>query len=605
MRLKITSILGLVLLALISTEAGATSYLSRDYYSAGDDCLYQLRERSISGEVVLGTDGLVGGDNCDGEFGGLPYIIESNITIESTGVLRIEPGVTVRFKDGPCNFTVYGTLIAEDVLFASDNVPPFPGDWSGIRLSGTNAAHSQFTDCAFEYGGASQNEVLAFVQCEDGADISIEGCEFRYSGHYGILTDGASPDIIGCTFSHCELFPIYQRSLDSFPNYDGNTFIENKHQGVLLGSGTIPNSGTWQNPGIPYVVSMFGGNGLLEIPRDVTLVLEAGTIVKFINNEGRLDVLGVLRAEGTPLQAVAFTSYANDWAGGDSNGDGDETSPAPGDFSAIRFLSGDSAASYLTCCMISYGGQGRAGTASVYLSLGANVTFNTCLIDHSADVGLKAINAYPQLLGCFFIANETAVLCTSGAQPALNHCSFYDNGYAVINESYTKVVGAQNCYWGHESGPFDNSDDTASGGFYNPFGQGDPVSDGVDYRGFLDEAFWGPTFSIRTNSGSFTTGDQFRLLAGYASLQGEMTLDAYIAFVFPSGDMIFYPDLGVMPTPIPLWLPAFSAVPEFGLWEPLVPGGIPLGEYSVLAAGFWPGTFDFVTNLAGSSFEIY
>ena len=77
--------------------------------------------------------------------------------------------------------------------------------------------------------------------------------------------DSASPKIADCAFIECERFPIYQRSLDSFPDYSGNAFIDNAYRGVLLASGTIEQSGTWQNPGIPYVISMFGGVGLLKL----------------------------------------------------------------------------------------------------------------------------------------------------------------------------------------------------------------------------------------------------------------------------------------------------------------------------------------------------
>jgi len=590
---------------MLSLDAGATSYVSRDYYKVGDNCTYQIHDRSITGEVVLSTSGLVGGDNCDGEPGGLPYIIESNIVVEPTAVLRIEPGVTIKFKDGPTNFTVYGTLIADGVLFTSNSVPPFPRDWSGIRFSGPSAAHSILSNCVFEYGGASQNDVLALVQCEDGADITIQNCTFSHSGLYGILTDGASPRITGCTFSDCERFPIYQRSLDSFPDYSGNVFIDNAYRGVLVASGTIERSGTWQNPGIPYVVSLFGGVGLLDVAQNATLTLEPGTTVKFISRQGRLDVHGELRAEGKPLQPVTFTSFANDWAGGDSNGDGDSSAPAPGDFAGLTFFS-KSSGSFLSCCEVSFAGQGRQGSAAVTLSIGANLLFNTCLIDHSLDVGLKASSANPTLVGCIFTGNQTAVLCKNDAMPTIDHCSFFQNSeYAVNNESVNTTIQAQNCFWGDATGPSDTSDDTSTGGLYNPNGQGDHVSDRVDYSGFLPDPFWGPTFSIRPNRTMCSAGNNFRLLGAYANLDGERSLDVYVAIMFPTGELVFYPHLTSIPEPVPVVLPALSALPEFELLGLQIPDGIPLGNYYVFAAGCEPGAFEFVSNIAYYQFGIY
>lgn len=590
---------------LIAVDLMATSYISRDYYIVGgEDCEYEINERSISSDITLGMGGLINGDNCEGKLGGMPYVLEDDLVIEPTGVLRLQPGVTLKFKDELSTLTVYGTLIAEGVLFTTYNVPPFPSDWSGVRFSGENAAHSRLADCSFEYGGASDEEILGMVQCEDGADISIVNCTFSYSGLYGVLTDGASPRIEGCTFIGCERFPIYQRSLDDFPDYFDNRFTDNAFQGVLLASGRIERSGTWQNPGIPYAVSVFGGSGQVEIGQDATLTLEPGAIVKFIEPEGRLDVNGGLVCNGTPTQPVVFTSFADDWSGGDTNGDGGETWPEPGQYTGLRFLSGSSGRSFLSCTIMSYGGQGRDGTAAVHLSLGANVLFNTCLFAHSSQIGIKVVGAAPSLLGCFIMNNQTGVHCKDNAQPILDRCNFIGNGdYAVFNES-SRVVQARDCFWGDGTGPYDPDDDTAEGGFYNPGGLGDAVSNRVDYGSYLYDRAMGPTFSIRTNEPTYSEGETFRALVSYANISGETYLDAYIAIMLPDGALVFWPTYGLDPFAFPLQLAGLSGLPECELFSVPVPGGLPAGDYGAFAAGFWPGTFDFVTNLAHSQFEI-
>ncbi|MBI4848772.1 MAG: hypothetical protein HY808_09400 [Nitrospirae bacterium] len=57
----------------------------------------------------------------------------------------------------------------------------------------------------------------------------------------------------------------------------------------------------------------------------------------------------------------------------------------------------------------------------------------------------------------------------------MNNSSYglYYTGSVVIDATYN--------YWGDASGPLDNSDDRATGGWYNPAGLGDRVSDKVNY----------------------------------------------------------------------------------------------------------------------------
>jgi parallel beta-helix repeat protein len=68
----------------------------------------------------------------------------------------------------------------------------------------------------------------------------------------------------------------------------------------------------------------------------------------------------------------------------------------------------------------------------------------------------------------------------------LAHCnSIYDNGMgAQVIGTPTNgfVLDAEDNWWGDASGPLDDSDDTATGGLYNPTGLGNAVSDNVDYK---------------------------------------------------------------------------------------------------------------------------
>jgi len=235
----------------------------------------------------------------------------------------------------------------------------------------------------------------------------------------------------------------------------GNTNSGTSSNGFRI-SGTLKNNQIW-NSGVPFIVSG------ISVPVGSTLAIKPGTVVKFFNENSYLNIHGSLSARGANpeffhsvnpyLKEVYFTSYKDDSVGGDSNGDGKATIPAPGDYTGISIFTNASAD--ISRTVLRYGGQYRG----VISSLGPNAYINIA----SSTISYNYYGAYRD-------NGEVDIISSSIKENTL---------YGVFHTGTGSSTIATNNWWGDTSGPYHPNQ--------NPNGTGDRVSDGVEFTPWLLE----------------------------------------------------------------------------------------------------------------------
>ncbi|MFN0151665.1 MAG: FlgD immunoglobulin-like domain containing protein [bacterium] len=346
-----------------------------------------------------------------------PYILSGNVTVPAGQTLTILPAVAVRAAPG-LYIQVFGTLTADGtptqpVTFTSysDSAggSPQPGDWVGLYAQSGSVV--TLNNTYMRYGGGSGGANLATsagsaasvtwsggfcdLSLTDGirissADISLSNLEVTGNGDDGIELTPTNPpylNLVDCDQNAGAAIRVNQNP-GSFPGT--LTGSGNDTNGIVIAGslGGAALNGTWNwgfNFELPYVIE-----GIVTVGAGDTLEVAHRATVKLANPSAYLHVIGTgarLRTLGFAGQRVVFTSMKDDGIGGDTNGDGGATSPAPGDWQAI-YVNNDCSVD-LAWTDMRYGGS--AGQANLATSAGAVASFvwNGGVTSFSANDGAR------------------------------------------------------------------------------------------------------------------------------------------------------------------------------------------------------------------------
>ena len=409
------------------------------------------------------------------DFAGYPnmtYYLYNTCNINSGTILTIPEGVVFK-TNGSEFFNINGAVLikgAEDhpVVFTHERDDGYgnPEDTNGDGDDTSPPASSNhfILDFADISNDTSTIRHAIFRHSRAGINLKQAAPKIKKSrfedSQWGVILNGVSEPAIDTNVFHNLTFAPMQISLVSYPSstlensISGDTYKaigvidEELVQDVTLTQKTFA--------GIENIPYYFHGD--YTIGTSVVLTIEPGVVMKF-NDYSHLKVNRGLIAEGGPTadSTIIFTSIRDDSYGGDSNTDGNATTPGG---SYQRTWDG-----------INFDNQ----------ALDNLCRLSHCVIKHAGwydtEAAITTESASPRITHSTLSNNANGVRATGASDPVINHCDIYDNiYYGVNNVNKGFTIDATNNWWGSDYGPTHAS---------NPDGTGDAVSDEVNFTPFL------------------------------------------------------------------------------------------------------------------------
>ncbi|ABW66173.1 right-handed parallel beta-helix repeat-containing protein [Desulfosudis oleivorans] len=391
-------------------------------------------------------------------------------------------------------------------------------------------------------GGASDNgENGLFIDSTSfsGSDLTVSGnqaegvhCQSSSGGitdstiadntGYGIFLNASSLTVTGNTISGNGSYAIYYDIAASNPVIQDNTLSNNIDPGIQISGGEMMGNHTlYEQAGEAFYTV---NDAHLSVRNARQLTVEPGVTLKFASglglwiahpsNDGSNTYRGSLIAAGTPEARIVFTSATGDedgWQGIVFGPRSDDVSVSTMQYCVVENAGQTNILGKAANLHLSYTGNGftfdhidisgggtglysyfssidgdywyifnNSDNGSVYESSSGTLT-NSIVMNHP-DAGVYISNTPLSVENCYIADNGSGLNVVGPSLPTVTGNVISGNsGSGMTAASVAAAVNASGNYWGDATGPYDPSDDSASGGWYNPDGNGDRVSDLVEY----------------------------------------------------------------------------------------------------------------------------
>ncbi|MDR1738816.1 MAG: T9SS type A sorting domain-containing protein [Candidatus Symbiothrix sp.] len=421
----------------------------------------RLRGGNLSGVVPIRN--FAGYDN-------ISYLCTENMTVNSSSELTIPAGAVFKgaFRwqiDGKINIEGSSEHPAVFTAIGDDSYGnPLDTEQNG-NGSITTGSYFDFLDNSSD-ASAIDNAVFRYSQSYSvrltGASPSISNSRFENINYAAVLLAGISaPSLTNNVFDNAKY--ALQTSITAYPSVEsGNIIKGTTPRAIRITNETLAQDATLSKRNfagiddIPYLFDNY------TVGTSARLTIDAGVICKF-ESGGYIDVKNGLTAIGgdSPDSVIVFTSYRDDFYGGDTYNDGDASQPAPGQWQYIRFSNeAIDADCQLKNCILRYGGYGINNGAIIIAD--ASPTIENC-----------------RIYGYYY----NGIYSSGVSFPSISRCDFTNsqggsNCYAIKNATSANVITASDCWFGSETGPTHAS---------NPAGTGEKVSDGVSFTPFATQ----------------------------------------------------------------------------------------------------------------------